>query len=337
MKIRCNISSENVKDIALEHNLGFNMPGTNKLVKRNVVTINKKGWGKIEAKESYIKGISMFEWKSRFAGPTRIYEEMKDYECFSIYLNMGSGVDSFIDNQKIRIKSGSHNIWSFSHAGKGYSQYLSNQQSHTLSIMFQNDYLLGIVNRYPDLLSEIYSHYKTKKIMRWHQYDIPIGKDVIQIIHQIKNADVMGNLTPMYIEGKILELFALQLNSCPSKCEECGHFCRNARDIEKMHEAKYILLNNIDAPPTIYELSKRIGINEKKLKNGFKEVFEQTIYNYLLEHKMEKASNLLTTTNKSIIDVAFECGYEYPSHFTTAFKRKFNVTPNQYRKSRTDV
>ena len=45
-----------------------------------------------------------------------------------------------------------------------------------------------------------------------------------------------------------------------------------------------------------------------------------------------KFSQFLLDTDKTIFEIALDCGYEYASHFTTAFKRKYGLTPKQFKK-----
>jgi AraC-like DNA-binding protein len=98
-----------------------------------------------------------------------------------------------------------------------------------------------------------------------------------------------------------------------------------------MHEAKEILLARADNPPTIYELAKMVGTNDFKLKKGFKEVFGNTIFGFLLDFKMEKGRKLLRYTNKTTSEIAHLLGYSHPGHFTSAFKKKFGITPSALR------
>ena len=148
----------------------------------------------------------------------------------------------------------------------------------------------------------------------------------------MKKAQLMGNCCDIYTESKVLELLVLQLYNFQkgnNKIEKC---CRCTHDFDKIHEAKDILIANSNHPPTILELSKRVGINDNKLKNGFKKVFNQTVYGYLFDYKMNLARQLLLDTDKTIFEIALDCGYEYTSHFTTAFKREYGLTPKPFKK-----
>jgi AraC-like DNA-binding protein len=76
-----------------------------------------------------------------------------------------------------------------------------------------------------------------------------------------------------------------------------------------------------------------VGTNECTLKNGFKTLFGTTVFGYLFNYRMKLAGQYLSDTDKTIQEIAGLVGYEYLSHFSTAFKRKFYVSPQQYRAS----
>ena len=67
-----------------------------------------------------------------------------------------------------------------------------------------------------------------------------------------------------------------------------------------------------------------------KLKEGFKKVYGNTVYAYLLEHKMNVASQMLTSKNYNVNEVSQHLGYSSASHFINAFKKRFGITPKKY-------
>ena len=79
--------------------------------------------------------------------------------------------------------------------------------------------------------------------------------------------------------------------------------------------------------PAGTELSRIAGINEFKLKRGFKEVFGQTVFGYLNDERMDLAKSDLLEKQKSITEIAFELGFSSVQHFSNAFKKKFGVSP----------
>ena len=90
----------------------------------------------------------------------------------------------------------------------------------------------------------------------------------------------------------------------------------------------------MDTPPGLKELAKICGLNEYQLKMGFKEIYGNTVFGFLLDHKLDHSRVLLDSDKYQVNEVAYQIGYTNPSHFIAAFKKKFGITPKKYLLSR---
>jgi AraC-like DNA-binding protein len=86
-------------------------------------------------------------------------------------------------------------------------------------------------------------------------------------------------------------------------------------------------------PPSLQELANEIGLTLKKLKDGFKQIYGDSVYSFLFDYKMEVARKLLETNQYNVNEVGHKVGYSTASHFITAFKKKFGTTPKKYIQS----
>ena len=86
-------------------------------------------------------------------------------------------------------------------------------------------------------------------------------------------------------------------------------------------------MNHMETPPSLLELSKIVGVNEYKLKRGFKEMFGDTVFGYLSGARLEIAKNDLLKSKKSVSEISSELGYSAVQHFSNAFKKKFGFSP----------
>ena len=111
--------------------------------------------------------------------------------------------------------------------------------------------------------------------------------------------------------------------------EQCP-FLENEENVRKIRKAKEIILNHITEPPTLQDLASEIGLNLKKLKEGFKKIYGDTVYGYLLDYKMNEARSMLNTKKYNINEISIKLGYSTSSHFIAAFKKKFGTTPKKY-------
>ena len=102
-------------------------------------------------------------------------------------------------------------------------------------------------------------------------------------------------------------------------------------DIRRLWHARYILNKYPERRHTLAALCREVGLNEFKLKKGFKELFGITVFGYLLHRRMEHAKKMLLESSGSITDIAENCGYTYVQSFSTAFKKLYGTTPEKFR------
>lgn len=140
-----------------------------------------------------------------------------------------------------------------------------------------------------------------------------------------------GKLKHLYLESKVSELLLTQI-SCFNKQNKRSRSVKlYRRDIDAIHTVKDIISNGF-GHTTISDLAQCAGINQTKLKAGFKELFGVTVFDFLTKRRMQAAKDLLITTDLSISEIANLIDYAYPQHFITAFKRQFGKTPGEFRK-----
>ncbi len=97
-----------------------------------------------------------------------------------------------------------------------------------------------------------------------------------------------------------------------------GEVCRSIR---------HYLIQHFLEDHTLQKLSRHFGINPNKLMYLFRKAFNKSVFEYLAELRMEFAKRLLQKGNMRVVDVARAIGYKNPNHFSTAFKRRFGVSP----------
>lgn len=107
----------------------------------------------------------------------------------------------------------------------------------------------------------------------------------------------------------------------------------HARDLNRLFEARNYLAQHYAAPPTIPQLARMMGINQTKLKAGFKQAHGLTIYEYIFKCRMERGAELLLSHDYNIAEVAYRVGYEHPANFACAFKKYFGCRPSAWKRN----
>lgn len=183
-------------------------------------------------------------------------------------------------------------------------------------------------------LHELFTHeplpfLKPENIRQKYYDERDIPANLLVELNQLFNIQLSPNANRLFYQGKILELLALYFSERKPDMENCP-FLNNEDMVRKIKNAKEHLLAHEERPPTIRELAKLAGLNEHQLKAGFKEIYGNTVYGYLLDHKLDHARVLLDSQKFQVAQVAYQVGYTNPSHFIAAFKKKFGITPKKY-------
>lgn len=139
------------------------------------------------------------------------------------------------------------------------------------------------------------------------------------------------SLKKIFLFSKVAELIVLQLESLKPEHGLKNPYLKTEYDKERIWYAREYLLKNMANPPSLKQLARVSGINEFKLKKGFKELFQQTAYEYLSDVRLEIAKNDLLEHKKTVSQIAFELGYSSLQHFSNAFKRKYGLSPGQVK------
>ncbi len=157
--------------------------------------------------------------------------------------------------------------------------------------------------------------------------------DAIDILHEILNNDKKGLTRSSFAKSKILELFSLQLEEWKSEIDDLPAAEEpQADNLELLNEVRAILLNDLKNAPTIETLSRKVGLNQQKLKRGFKLAFGKTINEFLREERLKAAREMLSQGNPTVRYVASAVGYDNASYFARRFQERYGVYPVDYLK-----
>ncbi|UQZ80865.1 Regulatory protein PchR [Paenibacillus konkukensis] len=120
-----------------------------------------------------------------------------------------------------------------------------------------------------------------------------LGERTLAILRQLKDCPYSNAMRSMYVESKALELLAFYLQAFlferPADSPSSRQAALSKSDREKVRQAKETLIGRMAHPPSLIELSRMVGLNDYKLKIGFKEEYGKSAFAYLRDKRLEKA------------------------------------------------
>lgn len=155
--------------------------------------------------------------------------------------------------------------------------------------------------------------------------------DIAQCIEEINESEDIGFTKSVFTEGKCYEILAHHLRQYvdDSSPEDKRTILRQST-VVKIEEAAAIIEDNLDHVPSILALSKKVGLNQNTVQNGFQSLFGLSVKEYTQNKRMELARHLMETTKLNITEITYRIGINSRSYFSKLFKQRYAMTPKQY-------
>jgi len=163
-----------------------------------------------------------------------------------------------------------------------------------------------------------------------------ISPSMAIVLNQIFHYNQNSSIKNLYLKGKGYELLSLYFNRNEDPNAEHCPFLIDEENVLKIKRAKEIVIARMAEPPGLQELADEVGLNLKKLKIGFKQIYGDSVYSFLFDYKMEFARRLLDSGSHNVNEVGLKIGYSTASHFIAGFKKKYGTTPKKYLLSLTN-
>jgi AraC-like DNA-binding protein len=160
----------------------------------------------------------------------------------------------------------------------------------------------------------------------------PITQAMRRIIRESLSIPLQGMPRELFLEGSVLQIFALIFDAQLEPERLPPHALPSGPDFEeKIRRVARILTDELSHPPTLLQLSELTGWSARKLSEGFRRKFDQSIVEFLLDKRMERASKvLMSDSSYPLRELAAEVGYNHVSNFNRAFKSYFGTTPKGF-------
>ncbi len=160
--------------------------------------------------------------------------------------------------------------------------------------------------------------------------DAPISPSMAIVLNQLMNYNLHSSVRPLYFKGKVYELLSLYFNREEDVDIQQCPFLVDGENVSKIKRAKEIIIARMAEPPTLQQLSDEIQLPINKLKEGFKQIYGDSVFSFLFDYKMEVARQLLASGSHNVNEVGLKVGYSTASHFIAAFKKKYGTTPKKF-------
>jgi AraC family transcriptional activator of pyochelin receptor len=198
----------------------------------------------------------------------------------------------------------------------------------TVHLAMNRDYYTNLLNTFQIPTTDL-----QKNVQREEPFNsgpLRAGTAMKNIFVDLFSTSLTGTIKELYVESKVMEIVALQVSEKLPADKNLQAVRRQDRDT--FHDLKTYLDGSLTEAHSLKSLSTQFGLNEFKLKKGFRELFGTSVFDYLLDQRLALGKSLLQDGGLRINEVAARIGYKNANHFSTAFKHKFGLTPKEVKK-----
>jgi len=305
----------------------------NKTKGQNISTFKDKIYYSNVEESIITDEISIVKWELDTKEDLEISGEYSS-ESLNIRIALDGIINNYEQNTNINTSINKNEIASvYTKNIKGVEYYKKNTYNKSLEIFLKDSFFDKYLPKYGNDILNNSTKIDNYKILNKKKMDY----NTLICAQNLYNSLFENELEQIRIQSLVLDLIYNEIKSLISfskKDKEETQVKFSEYDLDALKKAKELLLLNMENPPSITELSKLVKLNEFKLKYGFKKFFNSTPYSLLLEYRMDKAKQMLASSDYNVNEISSMVGYKQSSNFTKAFYKKFGILPKDIMKSR---
>jgi len=164
-----------------------------------------------------------------------------------------------------------------------------------------------------------------------HSFQDPLGAEIVFAIVLELRAPTAGRKPLAETLAVRLAASLMQRHTTPSSEGESARLANRGLDRRKLTRVKEYVAANLEGDLTIAQLAKVACLSPFHFARAFKAAVGQSPYQYVSAHRLERAKELLTRGEQSLLDIAIALNFSSQANFTRAFRQRTGMSPGRYR------
>lgn len=157
-------------------------------------------------------------------------------------------------------------------------------------------------------------------------------RDILEAMKRIELAGQReADTYPLWMQEQLLYIWRRLFESgCAVRGKDSA--VTQGRDVERIRQALDYLHSHYAEHITLEEVAKQMNLCRSESCRFFKKYMKQSVFDYLLNYRIEKSMALLAVPELSVTEVATRAGFSSPAYFAKVFREQMQCTPMQYRR-----
>lgn len=204
---------------------------------------------------------------------------------------------------------------------------------HSLTFICRPDFFAETLGVEPDRLPEPLRSFALGRDPAFYLRSFAFTSSVRCDLQAMLSRPVGGPYAHLRVQARCLDLIATILEVMSGDQRDTRSTRLTPRDVQALEKVRAFLEADFAAAPTIATVARVAGINRTKLTQGFRELFHESIQDFIQRLRMEHARRLLEAGTRAG-EVSAAVGYLHQSSFSQAFQSHFGVNPIDVRSRR---
>lgn len=251
------------------------------------------------------------------------------HEDFEMGIIMDGVVDFYVNDTCIQLKEGDGFFVNSNVLHMSY-QAVNDEKSKD-AVMYVLTFPASLIASCADVYTKYFQPIKGLEGFTFSENN-ETGAKIKATILQIKelNKSVFGY--ELECQKSLCTLWLLALEYI-SKNTNLVHSKDNMRQAERMKNILSYIHGHYSEKITADDIAHHVNVSRGECFRCFKQFMNKKLVEYINEYRLQRATELLRNTEKPIIDISNECGFDNTSYFGKIFKQMYYITPHQYRKA----
>lgn len=216
-------------------------------------------------------------------------------------------------------------VWLINTVGETIERYTPGRTLARMAVLKYSTYRINEAFTEEDDIHQLLDQNRIVRLARQQPLDSRVARIMDNPMHSPSSR--------ILAEARALEILAHWVTAADTsnkRCETSLEDCPSPRS-QALKQVISHLISDLTQSPSLQDLARATGISHTCLNRHFRKQYGMTVFEWFRAHKLERAQQYLADEQRSITDIAHQCGFSSASHFGQCFKKQFGCSPKQYR------
>jgi AraC family transcriptional regulator, transcriptional activator of the genes for pyochelin and ferripyochelin receptors len=292
------------------------------------LSFNEPGLAEGSIRHVAAPGMQLIELSLKAGKPFQLVEEDLTEGAESVFVLDGAAESRFQNvPTTVALKKNNHNLQY--NPAFGGEHVITSPTFRAITISYDLEFLKRLTQTAEDRsIAQLANSLEQKKTWMATSNAMNCQPQIAGIITTIRQCSFSGVTRYIFLESKMLELFALQMEQAKANVDDKQKEWSSA-DRDRLYAVKEFIDSSYLEEFSLKDLTYKFGLNEFKLKKGYKDLFSSTVFGHVHQLRMQKAKALLSEKEMNVTEAAYFVGYNNVSSFCTEFKKRFGYSPGK--------